>query len=198
MISRQLLVASGILCLLAISMGIYIAELRRHEALKAPLSTQVEHVTPPQSGPAETVTLWVAHDDTCTLVPQSITAPFSSTRQQRAGDLLRGLLEVYTSKDSPHPLGAAAEIRDVYLVGSGLVVIDLNAAFAQDQTSGVMPEELTLSSMIQTLSANLRDVTRVKFLVEGKEQETLAGHADLSGIYDVAAVSQLVKQLAAQ
>jgi hypothetical protein len=37
----------------------------------------------------------------------------------------------------------------------------------------------------------------VKILVEGKERETLAGHADLSGFYDVSAVNQLTAQLQA-
>jgi hypothetical protein len=35
----------------------------------------------------------------------------------------------------------------------------------------------------------------VKFLVDGKERETLAGHADLSMTYDVPAVHQLVAEL---
>jgi hypothetical protein len=49
--------------------------------------------------------------------------------------------------------------------------------------------------MIQTLSANLPDILRVKFLVEGRERDTLAGHADLSSMYDTIAVSQLVAQM---
>jgi hypothetical protein len=196
MIPRLLVIASVILFALAISTGVYITELRRHELLKPPPLLELEHVNPPASGPAQNVIIWIAHDDTFTLRRQSITVPFSSTRQQRAEDLLRGLLEMYTAKDSPHPLGAAAEIRDVYLVDPGLAVIDLNAAFAGEQTSGIMAEELTVTSMIQTLSANLPELTRVKFLVEGKEQETLAGHTDFSGTYDVAAIAQLAKQLA--
>jgi hypothetical protein len=76
-----------------------------------------------------------------------------------------------------------------------LVVVDLNAAFANGHRSGVLEEELTVTSMIQTLSANLPDILRVKFLVEGKERDTLAGHADLSSMYDTIAVGQLVAQM---
>jgi len=85
--------------------------------------------------------------------------------------------------------------RAVYLVDPGLVVIDVNAAFANGHRSGVLEEELTVTSIIQTLAANLPDILRVKFLVEGKERETLAGHADLSSMYDTIAVSQLVAQM---
>jgi hypothetical protein len=35
----------------------------------------------------------------------------------------------------------------------------------------------------------------VKILVDGKERDTLAGHADLSAVYDTVAVSQLVGQM---
>jgi len=36
---------------------------------------------------------------------------------------------------------------------------------------------------------------KVKILVEGKERQTLAGHADLSNFFDVSAVNQLAAQL---
>jgi hypothetical protein len=35
----------------------------------------------------------------------------------------------------------------------------------------------------------------VKILVDGKERETLAGHADLTDFYDVTAVNQVSAQL---
>jgi Sporulation and spore germination len=105
------------------------------------------------------------------------------------------LLTLYLDKFSPHPLGAGSEIRDVYLVDSGLAVIDLNAALADNHRSGVLVEELTIVSLVQTLSANIPGISRVKILVEGHERDTLAGHADLSNFYDVPGVTQVVAQL---
>jgi hypothetical protein len=78
------------------------------------------------------------------------------------------------------------------------VVIDVNAAFVSGHTSGILAEELTIVSMAQTLSANIQGLTRVKFLVDGKDRETLAGHADLSGFYDVEQSTELAKQLSPQ
>jgi hypothetical protein len=66
------------------------------------------------------------------------------------------------------------------------------------QTSGILAEELTVASMIQTLAANVQGLNRVKILVDGKDRDTLAGHADLSGFYDVAQVAELARQLAPQ
>jgi hypothetical protein len=53
---------------------------------------------------------------------------------------------------------------------------------------------MTLTSLIETLNANGPGITKVKFLVDGKERETLAGHADLMSFYQTAAVHELAKE----
>jgi len=108
---------------------------------------------------------------------------------------MSALLSIYLEKTSPHALAPGADVRSVYLVDPGLAVIDINAAFADGHRSGVLSEELTVTSLIETLSANLPGILKVKILVEGKQRETLAGHADLSGFFDVSAVHQLSAQL---
>jgi hypothetical protein len=42
---------------------------------------------------------------------------------------------------------------------------------------------------------NLPKLTRLKFLVDGKERDTLAGHSDLKGFYDVATIAQIAREL---
>ena len=101
-------------------------------------------------------------------------------------------------QNSPHAVASGAEVRDVYLAEPGLAIIDVNQAFADGQVSGVLAEELTVVSMIHTLSVNTPGLMRAKILVDGQERDTLAGHADLSGFYDVSQVAALAKQLAAQ
>jgi spore germination protein GerM len=118
-----------------------------------------------------------------------------SVRQQRAEEVLRALIALYLDKSSPHPLPPGSDIRSVYLVDPGLAVIDVNAAFADGHRSGVLAEELTVTSLIQTLSENIPGILKVKILVEGKQRDTLAGHADLSNFFDVSAIHQLTSQL---
>jgi hypothetical protein len=109
--------------------------------------------------------------------------------------LLRALLSIYLDKNSPHVLGPGSEIRSVFLVDPGEAVIDLNGAFADTHRSGALVEEMTIASLIHTVSANTEGILRIKILVDGKERDTLAGHADLSSFYDVSAVNQLASQL---
>ena len=111
---------------------------------------------------------------------------------------LRALLTIYLDKSSPHTLASGADVRSVFLIDPGVAVIDLNAAFADGHRSGMLVEELTVTSLIHTLSANIPGILRVKILIDGKERDTLAGHADLSEFYDVTAVNQLTAQLQPQ
>lgn len=193
--SRSVLFTTLILALLAVAMFAYVWELRRRELLHPTAETAPQHVTPPASGPSEQVTVWIAYDVTGSLRTQSIAIPAASSRQERGEEVLRSLTEIYSSKNSPHALQAAAEVRSVFLVDPGLAVIDVNSAFVDGQTSGVLAEELLVASIIESLATNVSGLTQVKILVEGKEQETLAGHADLSGFYDITSVEQLAKQL---
>ena len=129
----------------------------------------------------------------------------------RARVLLEALLEAFRDPHSTHRIGSAranaegkdnsagemahaADIDEVYLmpipqapgtqkITGRMAVVDFSAAFAQSHPSGIEPETLTLLSVIGTLHANLPEITQVRFLVDGHQQETLAGHADLTRIY---------------
>jgi Sporulation and spore germination len=198
MIPRQWILATAILLALATGMAVYVWQLHRRETATPVPAAAEPHVSPPAPASTDNVTVWVAYDTSGTLRAQTISLPMSSRRQQRAEELMRGLLSIYTADNSPHPLPAGAEVRNVYLVDPGVAVIDLNSAFVVGQTSGVLAEELTVASLIQTLSSNIPGITKVKILVDGKERETLSGHADISDFYDVSQVSELAKQLTAE
>jgi len=197
-IPRNLTVTFTLLCSLSLGMSLYLWQLHRREATSGPRTIVAQHVKPPASSLTETINVVVARDDTGELHRQSISIPAFDNRQQRAQEILRQLLSIYQQKDSPHPLTATAEIRDVYLINPNMAVIDMNSALADGQTSGILAEELTLVSLVQTLSLNVPELTGVKLLVDGKERETLAGHIDLSGVYDVGEVSKLTQPMSAQ
>jgi hypothetical protein len=195
MIPRHLIIAVAILLAITLGMGFYVLRMRARVDRTDVSAANTQPVAPPVSGSSEQVTLYVAYDDAGVLRPKSVRITLPTGRQERAAEILRALLTLYLDKFSPHLLGRGSDIRDVYLVDPGLAVIDLNAAFADGHRSGVLVEELSVVSLVQTLSANIPGITRVKILVEGNERETLAGHADLSNFFDVPSVTQAVAQL---
>jgi len=124
----------------------------------------------------------------------------------KARVLLQDLLETFHEPNSTHPISGPTEnagIENVFLMpvpspapstgapspapqsgGSGtLAIVDFTAAFAASQPSGIEPETLTLLSIIGTLHANLPAITQVRFLIDGRTAQTLAGHADLTRTY---------------
>jgi hypothetical protein len=192
MIPRHLVIGVTLMLLVALAMSVYVWRVRGG-VQRAETPVEYTHpVAAPVQGPTEQVTLYAAYDDPGLLRAQAASIPLPAGRQERAQELLRALLGLYLDKSSSHPLGPGSELRDVYLVDPGLAVIDVNDAFADGHRSGVLVEELTVASMVQTLAANIPGINRVKILVGGKERETLAGHADLSCTYDVGAVAQMV------
>jgi Sporulation and spore germination len=194
-IPRQLLIVMIVLLLGALGLSIYALRMRGRVAQVSTAPEDVRPVAPPVSGPTERVTLSVAWDDAGALHPQPATIPLPAARQQRAEEILRALLRLYQGPNSPHPIPSGSEVRAVYLVDPGLAVIDLNSAFANGHRSGVLEEELTIASLIRTLAENIPGILRVKILIDGKERDTLAGHADLTSTYDVDAVNALVTQM---
>ena len=194
MIPRHLLIAVAALLVLVVSMGIYLRHMRRRAGELEYSATNALPVAPPASGPTETVTLYVADDDAGILRARSAQIPLPGGRQQRAEELLRALLRIYQQPGAAHPMAPAADILSIYLVDPGGAVIDLNAPFADQHRSGILSEQLTVNSRVETLAVNVPGIHRVNILVEGKKRETLAGHADLTETFDVTMVVQASNQ----
>ncbi len=194
MIPRHLLIGVAALLLLVVSMGIYLRHMRQKAQELEPSSASLSPVPPPASGPTETVTLYVADDIAGTLHPRSAQIPLPGGRQQRAEELLRALLRIYQQPGAAHPLSPAADIRSIYLVDPGEAVIDLNAAFADQHRSGILSEQLTVNSLVETLAVNVPGIQRVNILVGGQTRDTLAGHADLTESFVVLTVEQASNQ----
>ena len=197
MIPRHLQIALAVLLAAALGLSIYAWHVRKTVAATPVAPVDTRPLAPPVTGPTEKVVLYVAQDEDGTMRAQPAQIPMPSGRQQRAEELARALISLYLEKNSPHVIGAGTEVRSVFLVDPGVAVIDMNGAFADSHRSGVLVEELTIASLIHTISANTPTILRVKILIDGKERETLAGHADLSSFYEVAAVDQLASQLQA-
>lgn len=194
MIPRHFQIAFSLLLVAILIMGIYIAQLRRREQAKTRQGVATAPVAPEAQGRQEKIRVLVAYDEDLALRWRETQALMPEQRDLRARAALRALLAQYLQSPSPHPLAKGADIRDVYLVGDDALVIDTTTPFADGHPSSVLLEELTLTSLIETVTANVPGISKVKFLVEGKERETLAGHADLMSFYQAAAVHEIAKE----
>ena len=193
MIPRHVMIAVALLLIAVFLTSFYVLQLKHHAEQSAERN-DTRPVAPPAAGPEEPVTLTIAYDDDAVFRRRQISVPLPPERTERAREVLRALLAEYMQKPSPHPLAEGADVREVFLVDD-LAIVDLNPIVAESHRSGAFVETLTVTSMVETLSQNVSGIRRVRFLVDGKERETLAGHADLMATYDVRQVDELVRAL---
>jgi hypothetical protein len=193
-IPRHQQIAVSILLFCVLLSGIFIIRLTHKEEAKTLEAARFDPVTPPPTGKTEHIRVLVAYDDDRALRWRETDAFLPTERNLRAKEVLRAALSQYFQVPSPHPLAKGADVKDVYLIGTDTVVVDTTAQFADGHPSGILLEEMTLTSLIETLTANVPGIARVKFLVDGKERETLAGHVDLMSFYSTAAIHDLAKE----
>jgi|SRR5579883_2106128 len=187
MIPRHLQITFGILVVSVVLLVAYLFNLqsRTEERAHAPTATTV-----PPSSKTENVPVVIAYDQAGVLRRSRLSIPVRTVSTERIRMILQSVVEEYTKPKASHTLGAGSEVTEVLLVNSRLAVINVNSAFAEEHPSGIGSETLTVASLVDTVAANLPGIEQVKFLVDGKPRDTLAGHADLTQTYNVAAVQQ--------
>ena len=194
--TRRVALMLSVLLLVAGGLGLYAWHLHNKVTSdEQRLIQQQQQLAAPANGPTTNVTLYLASDADATLHKKQISIPLPTERSEQARAILRALLAIYLQPGSPHAIGAGSDVSDVYLLNDGSAVVNTNAAFADAHPSGVLAEELTVTSIVATLRANDPKITRVKIIVNGAERETLAGHADLRRFYLTGNIGQLAKEL---
>jgi len=194
LIPRHFQIAIMMLLLAIFISGVFIIQWRHREQSFTQQEASVVPVSPAPGGSQEKIQLLVAYDDDQALRWREAEVFMPVDRGLRAREAMRALLAQYVQRPSPHPMARGADIRNVYFLGADTLVIDTTAPFADGHPSGILLEEMTLASLIETISANVEGINKVKFLVEGKERETLAGHADLMCFYQTATVHELAQE----
>jgi hypothetical protein len=192
-IPRHFQITVALVLLAVLVSGLIIIRMtRKEEALT--LQAEAAPVAPLVGGKQEHIRLLLAYDEDQALRWRSADVFLPADRNLRARETLRSVLAQYLQMPSPHPLAKGADIKDVYFISDDTMIVDTTAPFADGHPSGILLEELTLASLIETLTANVPGIARVKFLVDGKERDTLAGHADLMSFYQTGAVHELAKE----
>jgi germination protein M len=70
------------------------------------------------------------------------------------------------------------ELINVFVTNAGIVYLNLNRNLQDRHIGGLSAELATVTSLVNTLLFNFKEIQQVQILVEGAEIETLAGHID--------------------
>jgi germination protein M len=71
-------------------------------------------------------------------------------------------------------------LRSVKIGDSGEADLDFTNAIIKFHPGGSSSELMTILSIVNTLTENIKDINKVKFFVDGRGIDTIAGHIDCS------------------
>jgi len=147
----------------------------RREVLAPPIST-------PTDVKVQAKIFWAAGADR--VAPVMVQLSLSADAVQRSKQVLE---ELISSPPTPEQrtLPADATILGFYILSDGTAIADFSDALVTEMPSGISSETMAVDSIAQTLESNVASLHRLKILIHGQEVETLAGHIDLTGFFDL-------------
>jgi spore germination protein GerM len=150
-------------------------EQARRDLLAPPIST-------PSDVEAKAKIFWAAGADK--IAPVDVELALSADSAQRARQVLHALIA-----DPPaaglRTVPADAALLSFYILPDGTAIADFSEEFSAEMPSGILSEQLAVNSIVHTLEANVSGLRRLKILIHGQEVDTLAGHVDLTGFFDL-------------
>jgi spore germination protein GerM len=90
-------------------------------------------------------------------------------------ELIRGSLNGLVS-----PFPPETKLRELFISQEGIAYVDFSREIRENHPFGSTADIATIYSVVNSLTHNFDSIRRVFILIEGREQETLGGHIDLS------------------
>ncbi len=78
---------------------------------------------------------------------------------------------------------SGTELNAFYVTEEGTAYVDFNDVLSRNHPGGTRSELLTIFAIVNSLTLNLAKVNRVQILIDGRQQETLAGHVAISDYF---------------
>jgi uncharacterized protein YneF (UPF0154 family) len=147
----------------------------RREVLAAPIAT-------PSDVTVQAKMFWAAGPDK--LAPVSVELPLSADRVERSKQVLNELISNPPTPEQ-RTLPADTTLLGFYVLPDGTAIADFSDELVAGTPSGIASEETVVDSIVQTLQSNVPSLGRLKILIHGHEVDTLAGHVDLTGFFDL-------------
>jgi hypothetical protein len=150
-------------------------EQARRAVLAPPIAT-------PTDATVHAKIFWAAGADR--LAPVSVELPLSSDPVERSKQVLNELISNPPTPEQ-RTLPADTTLLGFYILPDGTAIADFSDALVAETPSGISSEENTIDSIVETLQSNVPLLHRLKILIHGQEVDTLAGHVDLTGFFDL-------------
>jgi hypothetical protein len=150
-------------------------EQQRRELLKPAIATSTDVMVTAKI-------FWAAGADR--IAPVEMPLPLSADPAKRGRQVLDALIADAPSA-AQRTLPEDATLLGFYILPDGTAIADFSDALASETPSGILSEDMAVDSIARTLESNVTGAHRLKILIHGQEVDTLAGHADLTGYFDL-------------
>jgi hypothetical protein len=188
---RNLKIALGILCVAVVVGLVSLRGLQQRmrglaETQSADQKARLEVLAPPTSTPSDVRVgaklYWAAGEDR--VAATIVEIPLSAEPVERAKQVLQALIANVPSQEQ-RTIPADATLLAFYLLPDGTAIADFSDQLSSQSPSGIESEQVVLDSISRTLENNVPSARRLKILIDGQEVDTLAGHLDLTGFFDL-------------
>jgi hypothetical protein len=147
----------------------------RREVLAPEIST-------PSDSKVEAKIYWAAGEDR--VAATNLELPLSAEPVERGKQVLQALIANAPSPEQ-RTIPSEATLLGFYILPDGTAIADFSSELSSETPSGIESEQVVIDSITRTLESNVPTVYRLKILVHGQEVDTLAGHVDLTGFFDL-------------
>lgn len=159
---------------------------RMTEIPKTEEQVRRELLAPQVSTPSDMKTsveiYWASGPDQ--LAPVETELMLSRDPVQRAKQVLQALIAQPPTPEQ-RTLPANTTLLGFYILPDGTAITDFSDSLSSSTPSGILSESLAVNSIVETLENNVPGLKRLKILIHGQEVDTLAGHVDLTGFFDL-------------
>lgn len=166
-----------------ITLGLFVDVVGRIQSMVQQKEPEGNPFTPPaaplyeQTDPPMTVKLFFpGMQEDIILSGEDQTIFRSAELANRARQILQKLLEGPKTAGLYPSLPKDTKLQEVFIDGMGLAYVDFSSPISANHPGGMLNEQATVYSIVNSLTYNLPEIRQVKILVGGAEKETLAGH----------------------
>jgi hypothetical protein len=179
-LTRTRLLVVGAVLLVAIGLGwvLFTALPRRYSGMPSKTVSAAPAATPAPLGRKIKARLFYVAEDGLHLTSVEREVAYGEGAVAQAHEIVAAQIAA-TAEPLVSPVPAGTNVRSVFITDRGDAYVDLSREISAAHPGGTTTELLTVYAIVDALTENLPAVHAVQILVEGKEQDTLAGHVDL-------------------
>jgi len=148
----------------------------KEAATENPFTPPKEPLYKPTDPPMPVKIFFPTLDGAVLLSAEDQTIYKSAEIANRAKQILQKLQAGPFSKTMVAAMPKDTKVEELFVSEKGTAFVDFTNTIATNHPGGILNEQATIYSIVNSLTYNLPEIQEVKILIGGTEKETLAGH----------------------